>query len=67
MEYRLRDGIVSSVRTEGPSGEAETLPLEEVSFQYGKFEWRHTQQRNMGGSGGGQIATGWDLEKNRRV
>ncbi|MDR4497138.1 MAG: type VI secretion system tube protein Hcp [Candidatus Scalindua sp.] len=67
MEYRLSNCIVSSVRPGGDSRGAEMLPLEEVSFNYGKIEWLYTQQRRADGSGGGHVAAGWDLEKNRRV
>ena len=67
MEYKLSDCIVSSFRPGGSSGGAETLPLEEVSFNYGKIEWTYTQQKRADGSGGGQVASGWDLEKNAKV
>jgi type VI secretion system secreted protein Hcp len=67
MEYKLGNCIVSSCRPGGSSGGAETLPLEEVSFNYGKIEWTYTQQQRADGSGGGQVAGGWDLEKNARV
>ncbi len=67
MEYRLSNCIVSSVRPGGSSGGAETLPIEEVSFNYGKIEWIYTQQKRADGSGGGLVAAGWDLEKNKKV
>jgi type VI secretion system secreted protein Hcp len=67
MEYKLTDCIVSSCRPGGSSGGAETLPLEEVSFNYGKIEWTYTQQKRADGSGGGNVAAGWDLEKNVKV
>ncbi len=67
MEYKLSNCIVSSVRPGGSSGGTETLPLEEVSFNYGKIEWAYIQQKRSDGSGGGQIAGGWDLMKNVKV
>ncbi len=67
MEYKLTDCIVSSCRPGGSSGGAETLPLEEVSFNYGKIEWTYTQQQRADGSGGGNVAAGWDLETNAKI
>ena len=67
MEYKLTDCIVSSFRPGGSSQGGEALPLEEVSFNYGKIEWTYTQQKRADGSGGGNVAAGWDLEKNVKV
>ena len=67
MEYKMSDCIVSSVRSGGSSQGGETLPLEEVSFNYGKIEWTYTQQKRADGSGGGNVAAGWDLEKNVKI
>ena len=67
MEYKLSDCIVSSHRPGGSSQGGETLPLEEVSFNYGKIEWTYTQQKRADGGGGGNVAGGWDLEKNVKV
>ena len=67
MEYKLSDCIVSSHRPGGSSQGGETLPLEEVSFNYGKIEWTYTQQQRTDGSGGGNVAGGWDLEKNVKI
>jgi type VI secretion system secreted protein Hcp len=67
MEYKMSDCIVSSVRPGGSSQGGETLPLEEVSFNYGKIEWTYTQQKRTDGSGGGNVAAGWDLEKNAKL
>ena len=67
MEYKLSDCIVSSHRPGGSAQGGETLPLEEVSFNYGKIEWTYTQQKRGDGSGGGNVAAGWDLEKNAKV
>ena len=64
MEYKLTNCIVSSVRPGGSSQGGETLPLEEVSFNYGKIAWTYTQQKRADGSGGGNVSAHWDLEKN---
>ena len=67
MEYKLTNCIVSSHRPGGSSQGGETLPLEEISFNYGKIQWTYTQQKRDDGSGGGQVAAGWDLQKNVKV
>ncbi len=67
MEYKMSNCMVTSVRPGGASQGTETLPQEEVSFNYGKIEWTYTQQQRSDGTGGGNVAAGWDLETNRRV
>ena len=66
-EVKLTNSIISSYRPGGSSHGGETLPLEEISFNYGKIEWTYTQQKRSDGSGGGQVATGWNLEINKKV
>ncbi|HUJ90859.1 MAG TPA: type VI secretion system tube protein Hcp [Syntrophorhabdales bacterium] len=67
MEYKLTNCIISSHHDGGSSGGAETLPVETVTFNYGKIEWTYTQQKRADGSGGGQVAAGWDLQINKKV
>ena len=67
MEYKMSNCIVSSCRPGGSAQGGESLPLEEVSFNYGKVEWSYTQQKRADGGGGGQVAAGWDLQLNKKV
>jgi type VI secretion system secreted protein Hcp len=67
MEYKLSNCIISSYRPGGSANGAEKLPIEEVSFDYGKIEWTYTQQKRTDGSGGGQVAAGWNLQANKKV
>ncbi len=67
MEYKLSECVVSAYHDGGSSGGSETLPIETVAFNYGKITWTYTQQKRADGSGGGQVAGGWDLEKNKKV
>lgn len=67
MEYKLSNVIISSSRPGGTSQSGETLPQEELSFNYGKIELAYTQQKRADGSGGGQVAAGWNLETNKKV
>lgn len=66
MEYKMTDVIVTSVRP-GGSGQGESVPLEEVSFSYGKIEWKYTQTKVEGGKGAGNVVAGWDLKTNKKV
>ena len=64
MEYRIADVIVSGVRPGGSAGGGEALPLEEVTFNYGKIEWTYTETDHKTGEPKGDIATHWDLVAN---
>ncbi len=66
MEYKFTDVIVTNFKP-GGSGHGEALPLEEVSFAYGKAEWAYTQTKVEGGRGAGKIPAGWDLKANKKV
>lgn len=66
-EYKLSNVIVSRYSPGGASQGGETLPLEEVSFNYGKVEITYTQQARAGGRGHGNVAAGWDLQANKKV
>lgn len=64
MEYKMTDCIVSAFSDSGgPAGGAQ----ESISFNYGKIQWTYTQERRAGGSGGGQVAAGWDLQLNKKL
>jgi len=67
MEYKMSDCIISSFRPGGSAHGGETLPLEEVAFNYGKIEFTYTQQKRADGTGGGNVAGGWDLEANKKI
>lgn len=65
MEYILTDSIVSSVRPGGSAQGGEALPLEEVSFNYGKIEWVYSETDHSTGKPKGDVKTHWDLELNK--
>ncbi|MDT8273411.1 MAG: type VI secretion system tube protein Hcp [Desulfomonilia bacterium] len=65
MEYKLSDVIVSSVRPGGSSQGGETLPLEEVSFNYGKIDWTYTETDHKTGKPKGDVKAYWDLSSNK--
>lgn len=64
MEYVLSDVIVSSVKPSAGTMSGQPLPLEEVSFNYGKIEWTYTI---IGADGlpHGDIVASWDLMANK--
>lgn len=65
MEYVLSDVIVSSVRPGGSAQGGETIPLEEVSFNYGKIEWTYTETDHKTGLPKGDVKAHWDLVANK--
>jgi len=67
MEYKMSNCVISSYHPGGSSQSGQTLPLEEITFNYGKIEWIYTQQKRADGGGGGQVAAGWDLQINKKV
>jgi len=63
MEYKLTNCIISKVET--ASGGA--FPYDTVDIDYGKIQWSYTVQKREGGGAAGQIAAGWDLQRNCKV
>ena len=65
MEYKMTDVIVASVRPGGSAQGGEALPLEEVSFNYGKITWNYIETDHKTGKPGGNLETHWDLVTNK--
>jgi type VI secretion system secreted protein Hcp len=66
MEVKMETVVVSSWRTGGKEKDtnAPTDPYEYVTFTFAKIKWTYTDQKREDGTGGGQVAGGWDLTKN---
>lgn len=62
MEYKLTNCLISAVTVSGGSGG--DLPTESVTFNYGKITWSYAKQDRKGGKVSGNMAAGWDLQKN---
>ncbi len=66
MDYKLTDSLISSVLIS--SGDPRiSFPVELVKIHFGKIEWSYTQQKRQGGWASGNIACGWNLERNCRM
>jgi type VI secretion system secreted protein Hcp len=65
MKYLLNDVIVSNYRPGGSAQGGEALPMEEVSFNYGKIEWTYTATDHKTGKPAGDVKAHWDLIANK--
>lgn len=65
MQYKMSDVIVASVRPGGSKSGQENLPLEELSFAYGKIEWTYTETDHKTGKAKGDVKAFWDLHANK--
>ena len=65
MEYKLEDVIVTSVRPGGSSQGGEPLPLEEVSFNYGKITFNYVETDHKTGKAGGTVSSNWSTIENK--
>ena len=65
MEYKLSDVLISSVRPGGAAQASENLPLEEISFNYGKCELTYTATDHKTGKPAGDVKAHWDLAANK--
>ena len=61
----MGDCIITSVRPGGSAKGGDTLPLEEVSFNYGEIEWEYTQTDHKTGKASGKVASKWSLVQNK--
>jgi len=65
MLYTLSDVLISSVRPGGSAQGGESLPLEEVSFNYGKIEWTYTATDHKTGKPSGDVKANWSVIENK--
>jgi type VI secretion system secreted protein Hcp len=66
MEYKLSDVLVSSVRVGGASAGEGGVPIEEVSLNFGKIEWKYTVI-GIDGKAAGNVSAGWSLKENKKA
>ena len=65
MEYAMENVVISSVRPGGSAQGGDSLPLEEVTFNYGKIEWVYTETDHATGKKKGDVKASWDLTTNK--
>ncbi|MBC2713416.1 MAG: type VI secretion system tube protein Hcp [Desulfosarcina sp.] len=64
MKYTLEDAVVTSYSPGGSAQGGEALPMEEVSFAYGKIKWTYTETDHATGKPKGNVEAHWDLHLN---
>jgi type VI secretion system secreted protein Hcp len=57
--------LVSSFQTGGSAG-SDVIPMDQVSLNYGKIEFKYKEQK-PDGSLGGEVIGGWDVTTNKHV
>jgi type VI secretion system secreted protein Hcp len=65
LEIKLSEVIVSSFVSLGNSVSTQAYPMEEISLNFAKIQITYTMQKRPDGSGGGQVAAGWDVKANK--
>jgi len=61
----LTSVLVSSYQTGGSAG-SDVIPMDQVSFNFGKIEYKYKEQK-ADGSLGGEVVGGWDVTTNKKV
>ena len=57
--------LVSSFQTGGSAG-SDVIPMDQISLNYGKIEFKYKEQK-PDGSLGGEVIGGWDVTTNKKV
>ena len=65
LEVKMEQVVISKAHPSGKSEGSDGFPTERVSLNFGKVKWTYTQQKRADGSGGGNVAGGWDLTANK--
>ncbi len=65
MKIKFTDLLISSYQT-GASASSDTLPVDQISFNFSKIEYEYAAQKADGSLEGG-IKAGWDLKANKKV
>jgi len=60
MEYKLANCLISEVAMVAQGA----FPAEKIKVNYGKINWCYMKQNRAGGGAAGNIAGGWDRQKN---
>lgn len=63
MVYTLKNCMIHQVAALGGM----RFPSETLRIVFGQIQWTYIRQKRAGGGPAGSYATGWDLERNRRM
>lgn len=63
LEYKLSNCIISRVEMVAQGD----FPVEKVTINFGKIRWAYMRQNRQGGGVMGNIAAGWDRQRNCQV
>jgi len=64
MKWKMEDVLVTSVSPGGASQGGETVPMESVTFNYGKVTWTYSESDHKTGKKTGQVEKWWNLVDN---
>jgi type VI secretion system secreted protein Hcp len=65
LTIELTSAIVSAFQTGGSAG-SDIIPMDQVSLNYAKIEYKYKEQK-ADGSLGGEVIGGWDVTTNKKV
>lgn len=64
MAYRMNNCIISKVKVYGGESYGFAFPAESVGVSFGSIQLCYTVQKRKGGGAAGNIAGGWNLQRN---
>ncbi len=65
LEYKMTDVLITGFRKGGSAQGGESLPMEEVAFNFGKIEINYTATDHKTGKPSGDVKANWDLVANK--
>jgi len=65
LEIKMENVVVSDIEFNAQAQGDGGFPKVRVGLDYGKILWTYTQQKRADGTGGGNVAGGWDREANK--
>ena len=65
LEVKMENVVISKAQSSGKSEGTDGFPTERAAFNFAKVKWTYTQQKRADGTGGGNVAGGWDLTANK--
>ncbi len=67
MTYTLSNCLISQIDTTSGNDTGANFPAETIKINYGTIEWKYVRQNRKGGGAIGNVATGWNLQKNCKL